>query len=86
MNQNFEVRISDEIGDREVPDLRQSVGWKRRERDYPLLFERCLFWGSVRNELGKLIAFAYVTGPGLEHGYLEDVMVTPHLSRKGCWQ
>lgn len=67
----------------EVPELRQLVGWERREEDYPLLFERCNFWAGVRDEKGMLIAFGYICGMGLEHGYLEDIMIHPEYQKQG---
>ncbi|RED66149.1 GNAT family N-acetyltransferase [Cohnella lupini] len=81
--ESFEIQINNKIMEHEVPNLRESVGWDRRESDYPLLFERCLFWGSLRNEEGELIAFGYIAGPGIEHGYLEDVIVHPDYQEKG---
>jgi ribosomal protein S18 acetylase RimI-like enzyme len=71
------------VADHEVSDLRHLVGWERREEDYPLLFERCVFWGGIRNEKEELIAFAYIAGTGLQHGYLEDVTVHPAYQQKG---
>ncbi len=65
------------IEDKEVPLLRESVGWARRDQDYPLLFERCTFWAGMRGKHGELIAFGYLCGMGLEHGYIEDVIVHP---------
>lgn len=67
----------------EVPELRELVGWGRRDRDYPALFERCNFWAGVRSEEGKLIAFGYVCGMGLEHGYMEDIIVHPDYQGQG---
>lgn len=67
----------------EVPDLRASVGWSRRDSDYPLLFDRCVTWACSRDWEGRLSAFAYLTGTGLEHGYIEDVMVRPDHQRRG---
>jgi ribosomal protein S18 acetylase RimI-like enzyme len=81
--ESIEIQINNKIQEHEVPNLRESVGWDRRESDYPLLFERCLFWGSLRNEEGILIAFGYIAGPGIEHGYLEDVIVHPDYQEKG---
>ncbi|EGL19133.1 MULTISPECIES: GNAT family N-acetyltransferase [unclassified Paenibacillus] len=74
---NDEVKINLPIQDFEVPDLRQSVGWDRRDSDFPALLGRCNFWAGVRNEAHKLIAFGYVAGTGLQHGYMEDIMVHP---------
>lgn len=71
------------ISKREVPDLRESVGWERRDKDYPALFERCNFWAGVRAGNNKLIAFGYVCGMGLERGYLEDIIVHPEFQRSG---
>ena len=82
----MEVHINRSIRDNEVPDLRELVGWDRRESDYPLLFKRCLCWGSARNVHGELIAFGYITGTGLEHGYLEDVIVHPDYQGRGIGQ
>ncbi|WP_338062692.1 GNAT family N-acetyltransferase [Virgibacillus halotolerans] len=31
---------------------------------------------------GQLIAFGYVTGMGLEHGYMEDIMVHPDYQKR----
>lgn len=61
---NDEVKINLPIQDFEVPDLRQSVGWDRRDSDFPALLGRCNFWAGVRNEAHKLIAFGYVAGRG----------------------
>ncbi|MFD1135885.1 GNAT family N-acetyltransferase [Paenibacillus urinalis] len=77
------ILINNSIQDHEVPDLRQSVGWDRREQDYPILFERCLLWGSARDMNGRLIGFGYITGTGLEHGYMEDIMIHPDFQRQG---
>ncbi|ANF95055.1 GNAT family acetyltransferase [Paenibacillus bovis] len=70
----------------EVPDLRQHIGWDRRDSDYPVLLERCLFYAGSRDDQGLLIAFAYICGMGLQHGYLEDVMVHPSMQGKGIGQ
>lgn len=78
---HFEVYLSEDLMKHEVPDLRESVGWERRDKDFPLLFERCLFWVSVKNETKKLVAFGYISGPGIEHGYLEDIIVHPEYQR-----
>ncbi|MEK4563397.1 GNAT family N-acetyltransferase [Alkalihalobacillus sp. FSL R5-0424] len=67
----------------EVPDLREVVGWDRRDPDYPRLFERCLFWAGVKDDSGRLIAFGYLCGMGLEHGYMEDVIVHPDYQGVG---
>ncbi len=75
MNDNVMINLS--IEDKEVPLLRESVGWARRDQDYPLLFERCTFWAGMRGKHGELIAFGYLCGMGLEHGYIEDVIVHP---------
>jgi len=79
----FTIIINLPISEHEVPDLRELVGWGRRDRDYPALFERCNFWAGARDENNKLIAFGYVCGTGLEHGYLEDVMVHPDYQKQG---
>jgi GNAT superfamily N-acetyltransferase len=71
------------ISNHEVPELRELVGWGRRDKDYPALFERCNFWAGARDEYNKLIAFGYVCGMGLEHGYMEDIMVHPDYQKKG---
>lgn len=74
---NYKVKINIPMSNNEVPKLRELVGWDRREKDYPTLFKRCNFWAGVRNESNKLIAFGYVCGMGLEHGYMEDIIVHP---------
>ena len=79
----FYATINLPIANHEVPDLRELIGWGRRDYEYPTLFERCNFWAGVRNENGELIAFGYVTGMGLEHGYLEDVMIHPSYQKRG---
>ncbi|WP_241680291.1 GNAT family N-acetyltransferase [Metabacillus mangrovi] len=63
--------------------MRELVGWGRRDDDYPILLERCNFWAGVRDEHEKLIAFGYVCGMGLEHGYLEDIIVHPEYQGQG---
>ncbi|PJN90692.1 GNAT family N-acetyltransferase [Bacillus sp. mrc49] len=80
---NDEVIINMPISNHEVPELRELVGWARRDEDYPRLFERSNFWAGVRNEDNKLIAFGYVAGMGLEHGYMEDIMVHPDYQKWG---
>lgn len=67
----------------EVPELRECVGWGRRDNDYPVLFERCNFWAGVRDADNQLIAFGYVCGTGLEHGYMEDIIVHPEYRKQG---
>lgn len=79
----YTIDINLPLRDDEVPALRKSVGWEARQQDYPLVFQRCNFWASARDEDGKLIAFGYICGMGLEHGYLEDVMVHPAHQGKG---
>lgn len=66
-----------------MPDLREAIGWERRDSDFPILFERCNFWAGVKNEHGKLIAFGYVAGIGLQHGYMEDIIVHPDYQGHG---
>ncbi|WP_226528923.1 GNAT family N-acetyltransferase [Metabacillus niabensis] len=80
---NDKVIINIPIDTNEVPDLRELVGWSRREEDYPTLFERCNFWAGVREQNDKLIAFGYVCGMGLEHGYMEDIIVHPTYQGQG---
>lgn len=80
---NYKVKINIPISNNEVPILRELVGWDRREKDYPTLFKRCNFWAGVRNESNKLIAFGYVCGMGLEHGYMEDIIVHPEYQGRG---
>jgi GNAT superfamily N-acetyltransferase len=76
------VSINPPLRDFEIPSLRERVGWSRREEDYPLLLERCQFW-AAGHEGGVLVAFGYLSGMGLEHGYIEDVMVDPSHRRRG---
>ncbi|MCM3439260.1 GNAT family N-acetyltransferase [Metabacillus halosaccharovorans] len=80
---NDKVIINIPINTNEVPELRELVGWSRRDEDYPTLFERCNFWAGVRDENDKLIAFGYVCGMGLEHGYMEDIIVHPSYQGQG---
>lgn len=79
----IQVLINPRLQNEEVPDLREAVGWARRDGDFPILFERCNFWAGVKNEQGKLIAFGYVAGMGLQHGYMEDIMVHPDYQGRG---
>jgi GNAT superfamily N-acetyltransferase len=78
----LQVAINPVLNAREVPSLRERIGWLRRDADYPVLFERCQFWAACR-EGGVLIAFGYMCGMALEHGYIEDVMVDPAHRRRG---
>lgn len=80
---NYQVTINMPLSNEEVPDLRECIGWGRRDQDYPTVFQRCNFWAGVRDEDNNLIAFGYVAGMGLEHGYLEDIIVHPDYQRKG---
>ncbi|MEC0225671.1 GNAT family N-acetyltransferase [Paenibacillus alba] len=78
-----EIVINLPIAADEVPNLRELVGWNGRYSDYPTLFERCNFWAGLRDEENKLIAFGYVAGMGLQHGYMEDIIVHPEFQQKG---
>lgn len=80
---DYKVEINIPIANNEVPELREMIGQGRRDKDYPALFERCNFWAGVRNGNNELIAFGYVCGMGLEHGYMEDIMVHPEYQGKG---
>ncbi|MFB5661168.1 GNAT family N-acetyltransferase [Alteribacillus sp. HJP-4] len=79
----YNITINLTIENNEVPDLRESVGWGRRGQDYPELFERCNFWAGARDDQNRLIAFGYVCGMGLEHGYMEDIIVDPEYQGQG---
>ncbi|MFC0469154.1 GNAT family N-acetyltransferase [Halalkalibacter kiskunsagensis] len=79
----YKVIINIPISNNEVPELRELVGWGRRDKDYPTLFERCNFWAGARDENNNLIAFGYVCGMGLEHGYMEDIIVHPEYQGQG---
>ncbi|CAM3989293.1 GNAT family N-acetyltransferase [Saccharibacillus endophyticus] len=79
----IQVLINPKLQNNEVPDLREAIGWVRRDSDFPILFERCNFWAGVKNEQEKLIAFGYVAGMGLQHGYMEDVIVHPDYQGQG---
>lgn len=79
----YKVNINIPISNNEVPELREQIGWGRRDEDYPALFERCNFWAGIRDENNILIAFGYICGMGLEHGYMEDIIVHPQYQRRG---
>lgn len=80
----YKVIINMPISNHEVPELRELIGWGRRDKDFPTLFKRCNFWAGVRNEKNNnLIAFGYVAGMGLEHGYMEDIIVHPDYQKMG---
>lgn len=81
--ESFNILINLEIKNHEVPELREAVGWERRDADYPSLFEHCLFWAGLRDKNNSLIAFGCMVGPGIEHGYLEDIIVHPSYQGKG---
>lgn len=70
------------LTEREVPDLREKVGWDRRDDEYPALLERCNFWAGAKHN-GTLIAFGYICGMGLQHGYMEDIIVHPDYRGEG---
>jgi GNAT superfamily N-acetyltransferase len=78
----LQVSINPALKAHEVPSLRERVGWSRRDEDYPVLFERCQFWAAC-HEAGILVAFGYMSGMGLEHGYIEDIVVDPAHRRHG---
>lgn len=82
----IEMAIDMAIEQNEVPDLRQAVGWIRRDEDYPSLLAKCSFGTGVRDEHRKLVGFGYIAGPGLEHGYMEDTIVHPDYQRQGIGQ
>ncbi|MFB9759135.1 GNAT family N-acetyltransferase [Ectobacillus funiculus] len=79
----YSIMINPQIAPHEVPELREVNGWDRRDADYPTLFERCNFWAGVRDEKEKLIGFGYVAGMGLQHGYMEDILIHPKYHKKG---
>lgn len=76
------ITVNGPVAPHEVPALRAAVGWSHRDEDYPVLLERCQLWCTARNA-GILVGFGYITGMGLEHGYLEDVMVHPDYQGDG---
>lgn len=67
----------------EVCDLRASVGWGRRESDYPAAFAR--YWATVsgRNSAGNLVAWCAILSDGVCHAVLLDVIVHPTWQRRG---
>ncbi|WP_299088723.1 GNAT family N-acetyltransferase [uncultured Metabacillus sp.] len=77
------IKINPFIANHEVPDLREVIGWERRDEDYPILFKHCNFWAGVRNEEERLIGFGYISGMGLQHGYMEDILVHPDYQKQG---
>ncbi|MGM0875567.1 MAG: GNAT family N-acetyltransferase [Bacillota bacterium] len=79
----YKIIINLPISKSEVPELRELNGWGRRDNDYPTLFERCNYWAGVRDENKKLVAFGYVAGMGLQHGYMEDILVHPEYQKQG---
>jgi len=79
----WKVEINDSVEQHEVPELRESVGWERRDSDYPELLVKCRFFCTVRHADNTLVGFGYITGMGLQHGYLEDVIVHPDYQRQG---
>jgi GNAT superfamily N-acetyltransferase len=81
-----EIKINLPIEPHEVPALREQVGWEGRHSDYPILFQRCNFWAGLRDEKNELIAFGYISGMGLQHGYMEDIIVHPLHQKKGIGQ
>ncbi|WMT40480.1 GNAT family N-acetyltransferase [Paenibacillus sp. D2_2] len=82
-----EIVINLPIEQHEVPTLRELVGWDGRHSDYPAIFERCNFWAGLRDEKNiELIAFGYVAGMGLQHGYMEDIIVHPKFQKRGIGQ
>ncbi|MFC5448618.1 GNAT family N-acetyltransferase [Paenibacillus aestuarii] len=81
-----EMMINLPIQPDEVPALRERVGWEGRHSDYPVLFERCNFWAGIRDANKALIAFGYIAGMGLQHGYMEDIIVHPDYQRQGIGQ
>lgn len=83
---NQEIVINLPLKPHEVPTLRELVGWDGRHFDYPILFDRCNFWAGLKDEKNELIAFGYIAGMGLQHGYMEDIIVHPQHQRKGIGQ
>ncbi|MCM3171957.1 GNAT family N-acetyltransferase [Paenibacillus sp. MER 99-2] len=81
-----EIVVNLPIKPNEVPALRELVGWEGRHSDYPILLERCNFWAGLRGEQDELIAFGYISGMGLQHGYMEDIIVHPQYQRMGIGQ
>lgn len=81
--ESYNVLINLQIKDHEVPELRETVGWERRDEDYPALFDHCLFRAGLRDKNNSLIAFGCMVGPGIEHGYLEDIIVHSSYQGKG---
>lgn len=73
----YTININPPLPNDAVPSLREKVGWGRRDQDFPALFNRCNFYAAAIDQSGKLIGFGYVCGMGLEHGYMEDIIVDP---------
>lgn len=81
-----EIVLNLPIEPHEVPTLRELVGWEGRHADYPAVFERCNFWAGARGENNELLAFGYIAGMGLQHGYMEDIIVHPRCQKQGIGQ
>ncbi|WP_125702726.1 GNAT family N-acetyltransferase [Lacticaseibacillus daqingensis] len=79
----IQIELNGAIAPDEVPALRAAVGWGPRQREYPAVFARSFLYASARDAQGQLIAFGYIVSMGLEHGYLEDIMVAPRNQHQG---
>ena len=67
----------------EICDLREAVGWGRRESDYPAAFAG--YWATVSGRAadGALVAWCAILSDGVCHAVLLDVIVHPSYQGRG---
>jgi GNAT superfamily N-acetyltransferase len=68
---------------RAIADLREAVGWNRRDEDYPAALSG--YWATVGgfDTTSQLVAWCAILSDGVRHAVLIDVIVHPALQRQG---
>jgi GNAT superfamily N-acetyltransferase len=71
------------ITPRAISDLREAVGWERRNEDYPTALKG--YWATVSgfDTTGALVAWCAILSDGVRHAFLIDVIVHPRWQRQG---
>ena len=66
-----------------ISDLREAVGWDRREADYTTA--PAVYWATVAGQAldGTLVAWCAILSDSVYHAVLLDVIVHPAWQRRG---
>ncbi len=81
---NSDIIISQDSGitDKEIEELRSSVGWDATTGPFSKIKDRLYTYFTARKN-GRLIGFIDVLSDGIADAYLQDLVVKPEYQKKG---